>query len=84
MSACPSVGPSPRTNLGVALRVLGGREIGTARLEEAIVAYREALKESTHERVPLNWAASQKIWAMRWPVADREGGTTKLEEAVIA
>ena len=29
---------------------------GTAKLEEAVVAYREALKESTRERVPLDWA----------------------------
>src|SRR5262245_21101121 len=31
-------------NLGNALRVLGGRENGTAKLEEGIAAYREALK----------------------------------------
>src|SRR5262249_29262111 len=30
-----------------------------ARLEEAVLAYREALKEFTRERVPLDWAAAQ-------------------------
>jgi hypothetical protein len=30
-----------------------------ARLEEAVVAYRDALLESTRERVPLNWAMTQ-------------------------
>ena len=32
---------------------LGERESGTARLEEAVAAYRDALKEWTRERVPL-------------------------------
>ena len=31
---------------------LGERESGTGRLEEAVTAYREALKERTRERVP--------------------------------
>ncbi len=38
---------------------LGERESGTARLEEAVAAYREALKEWTRERVPLEWATTQ-------------------------
>ena len=38
---------------------LGERESGTARLEEAVAAYREALKEWTRERVPLDWATTQ-------------------------
>jgi ActR/RegA family two-component response regulator len=36
----------------------GQRESGTARLEEAVTAYRDALKEWTRERVPLQWAMS--------------------------
>jgi hypothetical protein len=36
-------------NLGNALRSLGGRESGTARLEEAVAAFREALQEWTRE-----------------------------------
>ena len=43
-------------HLGDALLRLGEREGGTAKLEEALVAYREALKEYTRERVPLDWA----------------------------
>jgi hypothetical protein len=31
---------------------------GTARLEEAVAACRDALKERTRERVPLDWAMS--------------------------
>jgi hypothetical protein len=34
------------------------RESGTAKLEEAVAAYREALKERTRERAPLDWAIS--------------------------
>ena len=43
--------------------MLGERESGTARLEQAVVAFRAALEERTEERtrerVPLNWAATQ-------------------------
>jgi hypothetical protein len=41
-----------------ALESLGERESGTARLEEAVAAYRDALKEWTRERGPLDWATS--------------------------
>jgi len=34
-----------QTNIGNALSTLGQRESGTAKLEEAVVTYREALKE---------------------------------------
>jgi hypothetical protein len=47
-----------QNNLGIALQRLGARENGTARLEEAAVAYRAALEERTRERVPLDWARS--------------------------
>ena len=40
-------------------RALGERESGTARLEEAVAAFREALEECTRERVPLDWAMTQ-------------------------
>jgi hypothetical protein len=44
--------------LGFALLRLGERESGTARLDEAVAAYGEALKEQTRARVPLLWAKS--------------------------
>ena len=31
---------------------------GTERLEQAVAAYTEALKECTRERVPLDWATT--------------------------
>ena len=49
-----------QNNLGTALRTLGERESGTAKLEEAVTAYRAALEERTRERVPLDWAKTQK------------------------
>ena len=48
-----------QNNLGNALQSLGERESGTARLEEAVAAYRAALEERTRERVPLDWAMTQ-------------------------
>ncbi len=47
-----------RNNLGTVLRTLGERESGTARLEEAVAAFRDALTERTRERVPFDWAIS--------------------------
>jgi hypothetical protein len=49
-----------QTNLGNALYALGARESGTARLEEAVAAHRDALKEKTRERVPLQWAPTAR------------------------
>ena len=40
---------------GNALHTLGERERGTERLEDAVEAYREALKKHTRKRVPLDW-----------------------------
>lgn len=48
-----------QNNLGNALSTLGERESDTARLEQAVDAYRDALKERTRERVPLDWATTQ-------------------------
>ena len=45
--------------LGIALATLGERESGTERLEQAVAAFTEALKERTRERVPLAWAATR-------------------------
>jgi tetratricopeptide (TPR) repeat protein len=74
-----------QNNLGVALEKLGERESGTERLEEAVAAYREALKERTQERVPLNWAMTQNnLGNTLQRLGERESGTERLEEAVAA
>jgi hypothetical protein len=48
-----------QNSLGVALATIG--ESGTARLEEAVAAYRAALKERTRGRVPLGWAMTPVV-----------------------
>jgi tetratricopeptide (TPR) repeat protein len=74
-----------QTNLGNALQTLGERESGTARLEEAVAAFRGALEERTRERVPLQWATTQNnLGNALWTLGGRESGTARLEEAVAA
>ena len=64
---------------------LGERESGTARLEEAVAAYRAALEEWTRERVPLDWADDpEQSRLCAWTLGERESGTARLEEAVAA
>ena len=71
--------------LGNALWGLGERESGTARLEEAVEAYRAALTERTRERVPLDWAGTQNnLGNALASLGERESGTARLEEAVAA
>ena len=48
-----------QNNLGNALAMLGERESGTARLAEAVAAFRAALEVLTRHRVPLDWAKTQ-------------------------
>ena len=44
--------------------ILGEREKGTARLEEAFVALHEALKERTREETPFLWAQTLEKLAL--------------------
>jgi tetratricopeptide (TPR) repeat protein len=72
-------------DLGKALARLGRRESGTARLEEAVAAFRAALEERTRERVPLDWAMTQmNLGNALGRLGERESGTARLEEAVAA
>jgi len=71
-----------QNNLGSALRVLGERESGTARLEEAGEAFRAALEERRRDRVPLDWAQTQNDLGLALlRRGERESGTARLEEA---
>ena len=70
---------------GTAVQGLGERESGTDRLNEAVAAYREALKEYTRRRVPLDWARTQmNLGNALSRLEERESGTDKLNEAVAA
>jgi hypothetical protein len=56
---------------------------GTARLEEAVAAYRAALEEQARDRVPLDWAATQNnLGNALWMLGEQESGTARLKEAV--
>ena len=60
-------------------------ESGTERLEQAVAAYTEALKECTRERAPLDWAATQNnLGNALATLGKRESGTERLEQAVAA
>lgn len=74
-----------QNDLGAPLWILGGREGGTVRLEQAVAAYRAALEEWTRQRAPLQWAMTQNnLCAALRTIGEREGGTARLEEAVVA
>src|SRR5258708_40043394 len=68
-----------RGNLGTGLWTLGERESGTARVEEAVAAFRAALEERTRERVPLDWAATQNnLGTVLRILGERESSTARL------
>jgi tetratricopeptide (TPR) repeat protein len=72
-------------NLGNTLVTLGQREPGTARLEDAVAAYRAALEERTRDRVPLDWAMTQtNLGSALQTLGQREHGTARLEDAVTS
>jgi len=74
-----------QNSLGNALATLGARDKGTARLQEAVAAYRAALSECTRERAPLQWASTQlNLAAALVRLGEREVGTARLQEAVAA
>jgi tetratricopeptide (TPR) repeat protein len=74
-----------QNNLGAVLKVLGGRESGVARLQQAVAAYRATLQEYTRERVPLQWGMTQNNLGEALVIlGERESGTARLEEAVEA
>jgi tetratricopeptide (TPR) repeat protein len=70
---------------GETLRELGGRESGTARLDEAVQAHRAALQEWTREREPQGWAQTQvNLGIALARLGERERGTAQLEAAEAA
>ena len=71
-------------DLGATLCALGEREIGTARLEQAVAAFRAALEERTRERVPLDWAETQDDLGNALKLIGERKSGKWLEEAVAA
>ena len=71
--------------LASALLSLGEQTGDNEYLRQSIAAYRRALQEHTHERVPLEWAATQNnLGVALSTLGERESGTARLEEAVSA
>jgi tetratricopeptide (TPR) repeat protein len=74
---------SAQNSFGVALLMLGDREIAPEHLEEAATAFRRALEEWSLDREPLRWAMAQdNLGGALRSIGEREGGTTHLQEAV--
>lgn len=69
--------------LGNALGIIGARESGTARLEEAVRVYEAARMEYTRDRAPLGWAMVQNnLGDTLHTLGERESGTARFEQAV--
>ena len=72
-------------SLALASQTLGEQSGQREPLERAVAAYREALKEWTRERVPLQWAMTQNnLGTALMRLGERESGTARLDEAVAA
>ena len=63
----------------------GSGRAGRQRLEEAVAAYRDALKEQTRERVPLDWARTHmNLGNALTTLGERENDPAKLKQAIAA
>ena len=72
-----------QNNLGNALTSLSESQHGTARLEEAVAAFQDALKERTRDRAPIDWAMTKNnLGVALMYLGNRDSGTVRLEAAV--
>jgi tetratricopeptide (TPR) repeat protein len=79
----PSMWASAQRDLGNALRILGERELGTDRLEEAIAALGAALEEQNRDESSLGWAWTQTCLANAYrALGEREKNKGRLHEAM--
>lgn len=77
--------PAIWASLGLSYTVLGDQTGQEVWLDRAISAFREALKEWTRERVPLEWAGTQNnLGNVLGMLGSRRYNFGKLEEAVAA
>ena len=74
-----------QNNLGNALEVLGERESGTKRLEEAVEAFARRCRRGPASGCRCEWATTQKnLGTALARLGERESGTKRLEEAVAS
>ncbi|MFG5381760.1 tetratricopeptide repeat protein [Yoonia sp. R2-816] len=72
-------------DLGNALCLLGERQTGTERLEQAVAAYTSALNKRDRSQSPTDWAMTQNnLGNAQAILGARESGTDHLEQAVTA
>ncbi|MEL6947906.1 MAG: helix-turn-helix transcriptional regulator [Pseudomonadota bacterium] len=72
-------------DIGLVFWTLGERENRTRRLEQAVAAYEDALKEWTREADPHNWAIiKNNLGNALKTLGERESGTARLKQAVTA
>lgn len=71
-------------NLGAALRSVGALSGDTARLEEAVAAYRAALEVHTREAMPTDWAQTQHNLGAALAALWRVGGHEAARREAIA
>ena len=70
---------------GLALQVIGEQAGDNSALADAITAYRDALKEWTRARAPLQWGTTQNnLGNALATLGERESSTARLEQAVDA
>ena len=70
-------------NLGNVLRIIGERENGTARLEQAVAAFELALQIWMRDPLPLGWVGLQEnLCAVLQTLGWRLNGTAQAEQAV--
>ena len=70
---------------GTVVRIVGSRERGGEKLEQAISVFRGLLKQLTREDAPLDWASTQvSLGNALQSLGEREQGTGRLQEAVEA
>lgn len=64
---------------------LGYRERSRVRLKEAVLCFREALKERPRDRAPIDWAQAQNnLGSALSGLGEGVGGTKRLELAITA
>jgi tetratricopeptide (TPR) repeat protein len=72
-------------NYGLVLAAIGSQAGSNDELIQAVTAYREALKEYTRERVPLDWAMTQNnLGNALARLGERASDSARLQEAVTA
>jgi len=85
MAQSPDDRATTENNLGNALWSLGLRQAGTARLEQAVAAYRSALVQSPRAKNPVKWAGRENNLALVLvEIGDRTDDPSRFAESADA